>query len=145
VIVCILTAKGKEHEFLEQPIRQIIPIDLMWEDPRLDLPCDAAEAVAWPLHVAEEELNPTPRPNKFNLAPSLKSLPPKTTNSRVDEDIAVIGRLIGDELGPTTRSRVRQLKQYDEDEVKRLVQQEALYSAGLEVIEEENNASYVST
>jgi hypothetical protein len=109
VIVRILTAKGKEHEFLERPIRQIIPIDLMWEDPRLDLPSDAAEAVAWPLHVAEEELNPIPRPNKVNLAPSFKSLPPKTTKSRVDEDIAVIGRLIGDELGPTTRSRVRQL------------------------------------
>jgi hypothetical protein len=117
----------------------------MWEDPRLDLPSDAAEAVAWSLTVTEDVLDPIPRPNKVNLAPSFKSVPTTTTKSRVDEDIAVIGRLIGDELGPTTCSRVRQLKQYDEDEVKRLVQQEALYSAGLEVIEEENNALSVST
>jgi hypothetical protein len=117
VRVRLLTAKGKEHVFLERPIRQIIPLDLMWDDPRLDLPTDAAEAVNWPLRttdtpsVEDESTN-----NQVGTKPLIKDLQPTfesvktTTTARVDQDVAKLGRLIAEEIGPTTRGRRKLLE-----------------------------------
>jgi hypothetical protein len=50
----------------------------------------------------------------------------KPTATGLDEDIATMGQLIAGETGTTTRSRARILKEYSADEVRKLVQQEAL-------------------
>jgi hypothetical protein len=117
----------------------------MWDDPRLDLPSDSADSLSWPLQIKTSVLD-------SDLLPTLEKLPPKfesfkriTTKSRVDEDIAVIGQLIGDEVGPTTRGRVQLLKEYEKDEVNRLVHQEALYSDAQDHIVEEEKSDSTST
>jgi hypothetical protein len=63
-------------------------------------------------------------PAKKLLIPCNLSLKPIPNG--LDEDIATMGQLIAGETGTTTRSLARILKKYSADEVKRLVQQEAL-------------------
>jgi hypothetical protein len=140
-----LTAKRKEHVFLERPIRQIIPLDLMWDDPRLDLPTDAAEAVNWPLLTTETpSVEDESTHTQIEQKPLRKDLPPTfesvktTTTARVDQDVAKLGKLIAEEIGPTTRGRRKLLELYEADEVERQIQQEAVHSAKLsQIIEEE--------
>jgi hypothetical protein len=149
VQVQILTAKGKEHVFLERPIRQIIPLDMMWDDPRLELPMDAAEALNWPLKhsetVGSDNLTPKVKDNldqvNASLPPTLESFK-TTTTARVDQEVAKIGKLIADEMGPTTRSRRKLLEAYEADEVERQIQQEADQSAALAQIIEEGKCPY---
>jgi hypothetical protein len=137
VRVRVLTAKGQEHVFLERPIRQIIPLDMMWDDPRFELPMDSAEAITWPLKHHEEvpPIKSTREKAKTVLPPKSESVP--TTTARVDQDVATIGNLIADEIGPTTRSRRKILEDYAEAEVDRQIQQEAVHSAALAQIQEE--------
>jgi hypothetical protein len=140
----ILTAKGEEHVFLERPIRQIILLDMMWDDPRLELPIDAAEALNWPLKhsetVGSDNLTPKLKDNRerssTSLQPTLESFK-TTTTARVDQDVEKIGKFIADEMGPTTRGRRKLLENYEADEVERQIQQEAVQSAALAQIIEE--------
>jgi hypothetical protein len=133
VHVQLLTAKGKEHVFLERLIRQIIPLEMMWDDPRLDLSDDDAESVRWPLQTTEVSSPDLPlkvRRRVQKLPPTLE-LAPTTTSARVDQDVKRIGALISEEIGPTTRSRRILLEEYEAEEVDRQVLEEAVISSAL--------------
>jgi hypothetical protein len=133
VHVRLLTAKGKEHVFLERPIRQIIPLEMMWDDPRLDLSDDDTESVRWPLQTTE--VSSPDLPLKFRRR--VQKLPPTlelaltTTSARVDQDVERIGALISEEIGPTTRSRRILLEEYEAEKVDRQVLEEAVISSAL--------------
>jgi hypothetical protein len=133
VHVRLLTAKSKEHVFLERPIRQIIPLEMMWDDPRLDLSDADAESVRWPLQTTEvssPDLHLKVRHRVQKFPPTLE-LAPTTTSARVDQDVERIGALISEEIGPTTRSRRLLLEEYEAEEVDRQVLEEAVISSAL--------------
>jgi hypothetical protein len=71
---------------------------------------------------------------------SLKVLKRTTIKPRVDEDVAVIGRLIGEEVGHTTGCSFRLLQENAEYEVIRLVPQEDLYSADQDCVVKEKKS-----
>jgi hypothetical protein len=118
---------------LERPIRQIIPLEMMWDDPPLDLSDDDAESVCWPLQttmVSSPDLPLKVRHRVQKLPPTLE-LAPTTTSARVDQDVERIGALISEEIGPTTRSHRLLLEEYEAEEVDRQVLEEAVISSAL--------------
>jgi hypothetical protein len=129
VRVRILSAKGEEHVFLELPIRKIILFDVMWVDPQLELPIDAAEALNWHLKgsgtAGSDNLTQKLKDNRelssISLQPTLESFK-TTTTARVDQNVETIGRFITDEMGPTTRVRRKLLEDCEADEVERQLQ-----------------------
>jgi hypothetical protein len=108
-------------------------LEMMWDDPRLDLSDDAAESIRWPLQTTEVSSPDLPlkvRRQVRKLPPTLE-LAPTTTSSRVEQDVERIGALISDEIGPTTRSRRLLLEEYEAEEVDRQVLEEAVISSAL--------------
>jgi hypothetical protein len=110
----------------------------MWDDPRLDLPTDAAEAVKSPLRTTDTpSIEDESTNNQVGTKSSIKDLPPTfesvktTTTARVDQEVAKLGKLIAEEIGPTTQGRRKLLELYEADEVEKQIQQEAVQSAAL--------------
>jgi hypothetical protein len=84
--------------------------------------------VNWPLNhtetpIVEEESTHAlikQKPLRKDLRPTLESVK-TTTTARVDQDVAKLGKLIADEIGPTTRGRRKVLELYEADEVERQI------------------------
>jgi hypothetical protein len=97
---------------LERTIQQIIPLDLMFDDPRLDIPSDATDSVEWLLKfdyssVADPVLG---SPAKKLPIPCKSVIKP--TKTGLDQEIATMGQFIADETGTTNRSLARTLKEF---------------------------------
>jgi hypothetical protein len=80
------------------------------------------------------------RSTSATLPPTLES-GKTTTTARVDQDVARLGQLIADEIGPTTQGRRKLLEACEADEVDRQVQHEAIQSAALAQLREEEQRS----
>jgi hypothetical protein len=121
--------------FLQQPFRPIILLDLI----------DAADLVVWPLRMNDTVFEPTSAKVKTwppTFEGSRTTTTTTTTKARVDEDVAKIDQLRSDEVGPTTCSRLRIINENETEEVRRHVQNEAIYSdAQARVADEEQLAA----